>query len=186
MPTRFVPKSVAILPGARPFSPSAALTAARATGAGPILNAIAFDAPPPLDTVKASISATPTFAMSAAVIWAVRCSESDILVGRAAPFHRSVVPFEKLEPVTSSENEAAPAFAVFGDRDVIDGLTEADVDESGFKTSQTPRPCVAARKIRVGRCRTTASTTTRGRPALSVDQDAPPSVVAITPASVPM
>ena len=62
-----------MLPGANPFwAPAAAFTAARGFGAGPMLNANAFEAPPPVDELNTSISAMPTFAISAAVICAAR------------------------------------------------------------------------------------------------------------------
>src|SRR5579863_8568392 len=185
-PTRLVPYSDAILPGAKPWWLLAALTAARGWGAGPMLNPRAFEAPPPVDGLNTSMSTTPTAAISLARICAVRCWLSTTLLERLNPFHRSVVPFAKCVPVTEIKNSAPPASAVFGDKDWMVGLLEAEVDDKGISRSHTPRPCVAARRIRAGRCSTTDSTTTRGRPLPRLDQDTPPLVVTITPASVPM
>src|SRR5579862_4909600 len=118
-----------MLPGANPFwVPAAAFTAARGFGAGPMLNANAFEAPPPVDGLNTSISAMPTFAISAAVICAVRCFASTTLLGRPTPFQRSVVPFEKLAPVTASVKAGPPAFAEFGAKDCRFGLFEPEVD----------------------------------------------------------
>src|SRR5580704_8037111 len=116
-PTRLLPYSDAILPGASPCWLLAALTAASGLGAGPTLNGMAFEAPPPVEELNTSISVIPTLAISAAVISALRCRLSATLVDRLSPFQRSVVPVPKFAPVTDSENAAPPAFTVFGVKD---------------------------------------------------------------------
>src|SRR5579871_2079435 len=117
-----------MLPGARPFCvPAAAFTAASGFGAGPMVNASAFEAPPPLDGLNTSTSAIPTFAVSAEIC-AVRCVASTTLLVRFTPFQRRVDPFQKFAPVTESESPLLPAFAVLGVSAVRVGLFEPEVE----------------------------------------------------------
>src|SRR5215472_12017857 len=122
--------------------------------------------------------------MSAALICAVRCVLSTMLVGRLDPFQRSTAPAARLAPVTERENPAPPALTVLGEIELRMGCR--DLEGNGTTMSHMLRPCVAARSVREGRCSTSESTTTIGKPLPSVVHVAPPSVVTITPASVPI
>src|ERR1700693_3237249 len=122
--------------------------------------------------------------MSAALICAVRFVLSTTLVGRLDPFQRRTVPVVKFAPLTEIEKSAPPALTPFGETELMIGWS--DGKGSGTRMSHMLRPWVAARKVREARCRTSESTTTSGKPLPSVLQAAPPSVVTITPASVPI
>jgi hypothetical protein len=58
---------------------------------------------------------------SAAVIAAVKLVALLYVVGRAAPFHRTVEELMKLDPFTVNEKAAAPAVTEDGERDMTDG-----------------------------------------------------------------
>lgn len=57
---------------------------------------------------------------------------------------------------------------------------------AGIESSQTPRPCVPANSRRFDSCNPSASTATFGSPVTKVDHVVPPSLVFITPTSVPI
>src|SRR3977135_2221448 len=84
------------------------------SGGGPMVNAIEFDAPPPLPELNAITEALPTAAMSPAGILTARWLSSSSVVGRLCPFQRTTVRGTKLEPVTESVNSAPPDFAEAG------------------------------------------------------------------------
>src|SRR5262249_62343208 len=71
--------------------------------------------------------AVPAAAMSAAPIVAVSCPALTNVVARALPFHRTLAPLTKFEPVTVSVNPAPPAGAELGDREASVGPDRASV-----------------------------------------------------------
>src|SRR2546422_223578 len=73
-----------------------------------------LDVPPPGAGVKIVTLATPAVAMSAVVIAAVSCVLLMKVVIRLVPFHCTVDPLMKLEPLTVSVNDVPPAVAELG------------------------------------------------------------------------
>ena len=91
--------------------------AERVTGgaaAALMVNALAFDAPPPGAGLSTVTCALPALATSPAGISAVRRVALTYVVGRATPFHLTSEPLMKPVPFTVSVNAAAPARAVVG------------------------------------------------------------------------
>src|ERR1700732_4060397 len=153
-----------------------------ADGAGPMLNTVGFELPPPRLGWKTATEARPTAAISEAKICAVRCWLSTKLVDRSRPFQRTRIPAAKLDRVAVIVRAGSPALACFGEMDASTGPTEAL--ERGTAISQTLRPCVAARRTRAVLCSFSDWTTTRGSWLPRIFHDAPVSVLNITPASV--
>src|SRR5262245_11589569 len=84
-------------------------------GHAEMVNGRAFDRlPSGLATVTWAV---PAAAMSAAVIAAVSWVALPNVVARLLPFHRTLVPLTKFEPVTVSVNPGPPACAELGVRD---------------------------------------------------------------------
>ena len=99
-------------------------------------------------------------------------------VVRADPFHSTFELATNPEPFTVRLNPAEPISTLDGDRDVITGVG------LGSWTSQTPRPWVATRRMRLARCRRRPKTAIRGSPVPTGDQFVPPVVETKTPMSV--
>ena len=74
----------------------------------------AFDVPPPGAGLLTVTLAVPAVAMSLAEIDAVRLVALLRVVVRSDPFHRTVEPDTKLEPLTVRANPGLPAMAEFG------------------------------------------------------------------------
>src|SRR5436190_195018 len=83
-----------------------------------IVNGKAFDVPPPAPAVFGGVKtvtlAVPALAMSEAGICAVNCVGEITVVGRFAPFQRTIEAEVKLLPMAVSTNAGLPASAVFG------------------------------------------------------------------------
>ena len=129
--------------------------------------------------------ATAPAARSAAVIAAVNCVALPNVVTRAEPFHITVELPVKPVPVTVTLVAVPGAFAENGERLLT---TKAGVFGPGPRLrSQTPRPCVAARRVREGLCRTSDKICALGIEfcAPRGNQFSPPSVVRNAPISVP-
>ena len=82
-----------------------------------IANVSTVELPPPGAGLKTDTWAGPAAAMSPAVMAAVNCVLLTKLVGRSAPFQRTVDALEKLPPLTVRENAAPPAAALVGASD---------------------------------------------------------------------
>ena len=91
------------------------------TGGESIVTASAAVMPPPGAGVITETCADPAVAISAAPIVACSVVLVTNVVGRFAPFHRTVEDAMNLLPVTVSVNPATPAMTVAGDNDVITG-----------------------------------------------------------------
>ena len=84
-----------------------------------VVNGSAFERPPlGLTTVTCAVPAT---AMSAAVIAAVSWLALTNVVVRLPPFHRTVAPLAKFEPVTVKVNAGPPAGPELGESEVSVG-----------------------------------------------------------------
>ena len=77
--------------------------------------------PPPGDGVETVTLAVPAVAMSAAEIDARSCVALKNVVGRSAPFHRTIDDGTKLLPLTVRLNAAVPAVTEAGESDVATG-----------------------------------------------------------------
>src|SRR5439155_13134505 len=105
---------ISALLGLRPVSVGAGLFT---------VSVCAAEVPPPGAGVRTVTLAVPAAAMSAAVIAAVSWMVLTKVVGRAAPFHCTVVePFTNPVPVTVSVNAAPPTVALVGTSAVIVGM----------------------------------------------------------------
>src|SRR5689334_2056133 len=111
----------AMLRGATALPPNgfAALTIAfeELAGAGPIVNATGLEAPAPVLEENARIDALPTFAISDALICAVKWLRSTNCVVRSCPFQRTIVLELKWLPFTESAKAGPPAFTTSGEMD---------------------------------------------------------------------
>ena len=74
----------------------------------------AFDVPPPGAGLLTVTLAVPAVAMSLAGIEAVKLVALFTVVVRSDPFHRTVEPETKFEPLTVRANSGLPAMAEFG------------------------------------------------------------------------
>ncbi len=79
-----------------------------------ILKLRAFDVPPPGAGLLTVTLAVPAVAMSLAEIDAVKLVALFRVVVRSDPFHRTVEPETKLEPLTVRAKSGLPAIAEFG------------------------------------------------------------------------
>ena len=106
------------------------------------------------------------------MICALRCWLSTTLVDRLSPFQRSCGSAPKFAPVTDKRKPGAAGVRGIR-RQRLNGRVVGAKPwmTSGIRISHTPRPCVAARRIRDGRCSTTDRTTTFGRPLPKLLQD---------------
>jgi hypothetical protein len=91
------------------------------TGTGEIVKLWAFDVPPPGAGLLTVMLAVPAVAMSLAEIDAVKLVAPLTVVVRSDPFHRTVEPETKLDPLTVRANSGLPATAESGLIPVIDG-----------------------------------------------------------------
>lgn len=95
-------------------SESASVKSIREGGA--IVKLDAFEMPFELETVTAAMPGDDT---SAAEMTAVKCADDMKVVGRFAPFQRTIESFRKWLPVTVNVNVSLPASIDVGVRDVV-------------------------------------------------------------------
>src|SRR6476661_5185452 len=79
------------------------------------------DVPPPGEGLNTDTAAVPTTARSAAPIAAWSCVELTGVVGRSAPFQRTIEDVTKLLPLTVSVKAAPPTKAIAGEIVVTTG-----------------------------------------------------------------
>src|SRR5215813_8938171 len=136
-------------PGVLVTAPGPCFVTVSAYDAAVIVNDRALDTDPSgFATVTCAV---PAAAMSAAAIVAVSCPALTNVVVRALPFHRTLAPLTKFEPVTVSVNPAPPACAELGDKVASVGPGAAvmvndsalDTDPSGFATVTCAVPAAA-------------------------------------------
>src|SRR5215813_12332675 len=135
-------------PGVLVTAPGPCFVTVSAYDAAVIVNDRALDTDPSgFATVTCAV---PAAAMSAAAIAAVSCPALTNVVLRALPFHRTLAPLTKFEPVTVSVNPAPPACAELGDREasvgpgaVIVKDRALDTDPPGLATVTCAAPAAA-------------------------------------------
>ena len=118
-----------------------------------ILNAAAFDTPPPpapTGGVKTVTFAVPATAMSEGVISALNCLDEIKVVGWSVPFHRTTEVLTKFVPVTVRVNPGPPAVAEFGLIVMIVGVCGACgviVNGNGFDEPPPPDPAGGVKTV---------------------------------------
>src|SRR6266404_29508 len=112
------------------------------------VNVCAAEVPPPGAGVRTVTLAVPAAAMSAAVIAAVSWMVLTKVVGRAAPFHCTVVePFTNPVPLTVSVKAAPPTVALVGTSAVIVGM---GLLTGNVSAAEAPPPGVGVNTVTCG------------------------------------
>jgi hypothetical protein len=134
--TKLAPVTVSVNPG----EPTPTLLGERLVtlGAGFRTDRLAApDVPPPGAGVRTLMAAVPAAATSVAGIVALSSVGLTRVVGRAAPFHRTIDDATKPDPLTVSENPAPPALTLLGERPVTVG---AGFRTGRFDAAEVPPP----------------------------------------------
>src|SRR5688572_13623734 len=108
---------------------------------GAIVKLDAFEFPFELETVTA---ARPGDDTSAAEMTPVNCADDIKVVGRLAPFHRTIESLRKWLPVTVNTIASLPASIELGMRDVICGGRGLMVNVAAFDTPAGPETVTSA------------------------------------------
>src|SRR5579884_395064 len=141
-------------------------------GAGRTKTRATFETTPPNSALEISTRARPAEATCSAGTVARRLFRLTKSVSSAEPFQRTTEPGANPEPVTVSVNRAQPGVMTRGNTVAISG--RGTPGARGTNRSHMPRPKVAARRMREGRCSVRARTEACGSPAPAGLQFLPP------------